>query len=118
MSRLREMLEEFHGHPNSIGHGGTNGQAIRHDLHEEEHKELMDELEAEEHDRAKIARELGDVIYVAFGTAWAFGIDMDAALEEIHRAAMDKMAAGLRRADGKIMKPPGFVPPDMTEAVL
>lgn len=30
---------------------------------------------------------------------------------------MDKMRAGLRRADGKIAKPPGFVPPDMTEAI-
>lgn len=59
---------------------------------------------------------MSDVIYVTYGSAWAFGIDLDAALREIHRAAMDKMNAGVRRADGKILKPPGFVPPDMTEA--
>ena len=31
---------------------------------------------------------------------------------------MDKMRAGIRRADGKIMKPPGFDPPDMAGALL
>lgn len=37
------------------------------------------------------------------------------AIEE--REAMSKMKANVRREDGKIVKHPGFVPPDMTEAV-
>lgn len=113
------MLAEFHEHPNALGEG-TNTQALRRTLHREEHLELMIELDMAgrgEPDVKQIARELADVVYVAYGSAWAFGIDLDAALAEVHRAAMDKMNAGVRREDGKILKPPGFVPLDMSEAV-
>lgn len=113
------MLDEFHSHPNSLAEG-TNTQALRLTLHEEEHEELVSELAYAAEGRAnlaQIARELADVVYVAYGSAWAFGIDLDAALAEGHRAAMDKMRAGLRREDGKILKPPGFVPPDMSLAI-
>lgn len=118
-SEAARALAEFHDHPNALGEG-TNTQALRRTLHEEEHGELMFELEAAGNGRgnlAQIAREIADVLYVTYGTAWAFGIDADAALAEVHRAAMSKMDAGVRREDGKIMKPPGFVPPDMTEAI-
>lgn len=114
MSDASDMLREFHEHPNADG--DTGSRALRLTLHEEEHKELEDEL-AEPYDRAKIARELADVVYVAYGTAWVFGIDLDAALAEIHRAAMSKLEANVRRADGKVMKPLGFVPPDMSVAL-
>lgn len=112
-----QLLREFHFHPNSLKHDATNGRELRSTLHEEEHKELMDELAAEDYDLHQIARELADVVYVAYGSALAFGIDLDVALREVHRANMDKMERGERRDDGKIIKPPGFVPPDMTEAV-
>lgn len=117
-SRAARALARFHRHPNALGEG-TNTQALRLTLHEEEHVELMWELQEAQRGRgdiAKIARELADVVYVAYGTAWAFGIDLDLALEEIHAAAMRKMDAGHRRADGKITKPPGFVAPDMAAA--
>lgn len=113
------MLEQFHRHPNALGEG-TNTQALRRTLHQEEHDELiyeLDEAAAGRADLGQIARELADVVYIAYGTALAFDIDLDAALREVHRAAMDKMDAGLRRADGKILKPPGFVAPDMTAAI-
>lgn len=115
MSAATRMLAAFHGHPNCLPE--TNHPGLRETLHQEEHDELMAELQAQPVDRAKLARELADVLYVAYGTAHVFGIDLDAALAEIHRAAMDKMRAGLRRADGKILKPPGFVPPDMAGAL-
>jgi predicted HAD superfamily Cof-like phosphohydrolase len=120
-------LAEFHEHPNALPET-TNTQALRRTLHEEEHDEMIEALIIAEHAGAStpeaqrialgmVARELADVVYVAYGTAWAFGIDLDAALAEIHRCAMVKMDAGLRREDGKILKPPGFVPPDMTAAI-
>jgi predicted HAD superfamily Cof-like phosphohydrolase len=124
-SFMARALAEFHEHPNALPET-TNTQALRRTLHVEEHEELMDALGeamsplAPGSDRiklAQVARELADVVYVAYGTAWAFGIDLDAALAEIHRCAMVKMAAGLRREDGKILKPPGFEPPDMTAAI-
>lgn len=115
MSRAAAALAEFHAHPNSILDDRTNGIPLRRVLLAEEYAELVEAME--EGDLAHIAREMGDVLYVLYGTALVYGIDLDAAFEEIHRAAMDKMEAGLRREDGKIIKPPGFVPPDMTEAI-
>lgn len=107
------MLAEFHSHPNCA----PEQTDLRRTLHREEHRELEAELEAEWPDRSKIARELADVVYVAYGTALVHRIDLGAALREIHRAAMTKLDANVRRADGKVLKPPGFVPPDMTRAL-
>ncbi len=105
-------LAAFHA---LVDHPATNALWLRRTLHDEEHAELVEALEA--NDPAQIARELADIVYVAFGTAHAAGIDLDAALAEVHRANMSKAREGLRRADGKIVKPPNFVAPDMTEAI-
>jgi NTP pyrophosphatase (non-canonical NTP hydrolase) len=162
VSAAAKMLAEWH---DFLGDQPGRGNALlRITLHEEEHEELLDELSSkrlgidvrepkrdEEVDRAKLARELADVVYVAFGTAHAFAIDLDVALAEIHRAAMSKLhprctdchgvgsedadleacvpawicatchgtgnGPPVMRADGKILKPPSFVPPDMSGAV-
>jgi Uncharacterized protein conserved in bacteria len=115
-SPVAVMLDEFH---RALGdEPGRGNSPLRITLHAEEHAELIEAL-AEE-DREHIARELADVVYVAYGTAHAFDINLDAALAEIHRASMSKLVgAGLPlvRDDGKILKPPGFVPPDMTAAL-
>lgn len=114
-SFMTRALRDFHEHPNALIATGTNSHAIRQTLHEEEHEELMEAID--EGDRAHIARELADVVYICFGTAYAWGIDLDQAFAEVARANWDKMTAGLRRADGKILKPPGFVEPSMTRAL-
>lgn len=106
------LLAEFHA---AVSHPDTDACWLRTTLHEEEHAELIEALQ--EGDRLHIARELADVVYVAYGTALAYGIDLDAALAEVHRANMHKARAGIRRPDGKVIKPPDFVPPDMTKAV-
>jgi NTP pyrophosphatase (non-canonical NTP hydrolase) len=115
MSEFADALREFHEHPNALVASGTNSHAIRWTLHEEEHEELMDALVTENPEL--IARELADLVYICFGTAYAWNIDLDEAFREVARANMQKMEAGIRREDGKIMKPPGFVPPDMSTAV-
>jgi predicted HAD superfamily Cof-like phosphohydrolase len=114
-SYFAAALAEFHGHPNSILDDRTNGIPLRRTLIEEEAAELLEAID--EGDVEHIAREMADVLYVVWGTALVYGIDLDAAFREVHRAAMDKMRAGLRREDGKILKPPGFRPPDMTAAI-
>lgn len=107
------MLSEWHDDVRGIGNA-----SLRLTLHEEEHEELLDELSDKrlsgvrvpkangDVDRAKLARELADVVYITYGTAHAFAIDLDAALREIHRAAMRKLdsATMLVREDGKILK--------------
>lgn len=117
-------LREFH---EAVSHPDTDSLWLRPTLHEEEHRELLEALadpnlrglcESCRVDALKaVARELADVLYIAYGTAHVAGIDLDAAFAEVHRANMEKARHGVRREDGKVMKPPGFIPPDMTAAV-
>lgn len=115
MSAFTEALIEFRDHRNSLYTDQATGVPLRRTLLVEETQELLEAMD--EGDRAHIAREMADVLYVVFGTADLYGIDLDLAFAEVHRAAMDKMEGGLRREDGKILKHPGFRPPDMTAAL-
>ncbi|CAL9579820.1 MazG nucleotide pyrophosphohydrolase domain-containing protein [Streptomyces sp. enrichment culture] len=68
----------------------------------------------------KLAHELADVVYVAYGTALVHGIDLDAVIAEIHRSNMTKLGPDgqvARRADGKVLKGEHYEAPDVA-AVL
>ena len=70
----------------------------------------------DEGDLLAIARELADVIYVTYGTAVTYGIDLDAAVVEIHRANMSKLdekGDPIVREDGKVLKGPNYEPPNL-----
>lgn len=67
-------------------------------------------------DRYAIAHELADLVYVAFFAAEFYGIDLEVAFREIHRANMSKLDADgqpILREDGKILKGPNYSPPDI-----
>ncbi|MFE7894326.1 MULTISPECIES: pyrophosphohydrolase domain-containing protein [unclassified Streptomyces] len=64
----------------------------------------------------RLAHELADVVYVAYGTALVHGIDLDAVLAEIHRSNMTKIGPDgqvARRADGKVLKGDHYEAPDV-----
>ncbi|MFD7817858.1 MazG nucleotide pyrophosphohydrolase domain-containing protein [Streptomyces sp. NPDC059785] len=64
----------------------------------------------------RLAHELADVVYVAYGTALVHGIDLDAVIAEIHRANMTKVGPDgsvARRADGKVLKGDHYRAPDV-----
>jgi predicted HAD superfamily Cof-like phosphohydrolase len=68
----------------------------------------------------RLAHELADVVYVAYGTALVHGIDLDEVIAEVHRSNMTKIGpAGeiVRRADGKVLKGEHYEVPDVS-AVL
>jgi len=60
---------------------------------------------------------LADLIYVCVGAALSFGIPLDRVWAEVQRANMAK-SGGPRRGDGKILKPEGWVPPRIQQAVF
>ncbi|MGW2428154.1 pyrophosphohydrolase domain-containing protein [Streptomyces sp. NPDC001640] len=65
----------------------------------------------------RLAHELADLVYVAYGTALVHGIDLDAVIAEIHRANMTKIGPNgtvSRRADGKVLKGDHYRAPDVT----
>jgi len=66
-------------------------------------------------DLENIAKELADIIYIVCGTAASYGIPLDRVFDEVHKSNMAKLVDGkpVRRADGKILKPDGWKPPNI-----
>ena len=66
-------------------------------------------------DLENIAKELADIIYIVCGTAASYGIALDRVFDEVHKSNMAKLVDGkpVRRADGKILKPDGWRPPNI-----
>lgn len=157
--RLREFHDAFDVEPNV-------DQRIH--LHAEEAQELSQALAAlAAFERGTsivptrrallpaIARELADVMVVAYGTADVLGIDLDAAFDAVMDANMAKLPVceschggelapegylasdgvvrtrtptcptcngtgkgkPIKRDDGKVLKSPGWTPPDMSGAI-
>lgn len=68
----------------------------------------------------RLAHELADVVYVAYGTALVHGIDLDQVIAEIHRANMSKLGPDgqvARRADGKVLKGEHYRAPDVSSVL-
>jgi predicted HAD superfamily Cof-like phosphohydrolase len=64
-----------------------------------------------------LADGLGDVDYIVEGTRLEFGIDGEPIADAIHASNMAKVGPDgwiVRRADGKVLKPEGWKPPDIT----
>lgn len=87
---------------------------MRRDILSEEFSEY---LQAEkDDDLIEIADALADIIYVALGTAVAYGIPMDRVFDEVHRSNMSKLDRDgnvVRRDDGKILKSCEWSPPQI-----
>lgn len=82
-------------------------RSLRVRLIQEEFGELQEALG--QRDAAAVAKELADLLYVVYGTAVSFGIDMEPVFREVHRSNMSKIG-GHKRADGKWVKPPTYSP--------
>ena len=112
MTDEQSMVEEFHrqfdiliqSRP-AIPEGSTKELRVR--LMQEEFDELKEALGQES--LAEIAKELADLLYVAYGTAVSYGIDMEPVFQEVHRSNMSKVG-GYKRDDGKWVKPPTYSP--------
>ena len=123
-SRAAAQVAEFHlAYDLPLRHVPTDvvdgGQVLlRQALIEEEVSELR--AAADAGDLVGVADALADIVYVAYGTAHVYGIDLDAVLDEVHSSNMTKLGADgrpVRRADGKVLKGPDYRPPDIA-AVL
>lgn len=91
---------------------------LRNKLMTDEVEELLDAVE--HRDIEAIADALGDIVYVAYGTALTYGIDLDAVFREIHRANLSKLGADGRplvREDGKVRRSDRYVPPNIAAAL-
>lgn len=126
MENQLKMVDEFH-QAFSIPrrdqpHGKLNPDEfeLRFNLMVEENLEYLDACREE--NIVKIADALGDQLYVLLGTILTHGLQHKIAevFSEIHRSNMSKLGPDgrpLYREDGKILKSPAFVRPDL-KAIL
>jgi len=86
---------------------------VRQRLLEEETGEVARAIANQ--DLANLAQELADVVYVAYGTALTYGIDLDKVLAEVHRANMAKLGPDGKPTviNGRVVKPTGWQRPDV-----
>lgn len=84
-------------------------------IHEEVVEELLPALE-ENKDLVKIADGIVDSIVVLLGAAVHYGIDVRPIWDEIQKTNLAKKG-GEKRADGKILKPIGWTPPDIKSII-
>jgi len=82
-------------------------QQLRVRLIQEEFDELKESMATG--NLASVAKEMADLLYVVYGTAVSYGIDMEPVFQEVHRSNLSKVG-GYKRADGKWMKPPTYSP--------
>ena len=83
-------------------------------------KEELGELEeaGRLQDMTMIADALADLLYVVYGTAVSYGIDIEPVFQEVRRSNMSKGDPEIVRAsNGKILKSRNWTPPDL-ESIL
>ncbi len=69
--------------------------------------------EGETPDLTRIADGAVDQLYVSIGSCCAFGLNLERIWTLVQAANMAKFGPGsFKRPDGKVMKPPGWLPPD------
>lgn len=112
MTDEQSMVEEFHRKFDILVHASPaipNGSTkeLRMRLIQEEFDELKEALADD--DLVAVAKELADLLYVVYGTAVSYGIDMEPVFQEVHRSNLSKVG-GFKRADGKWVKPPTYSP--------
>ena len=79
-------------------------------------KDKLGNLLSESEQIIAVADALADLTYVINGAAVTWGIDLDAVFKTVHESNMTK-SVSQKRADGKVIKGPDYVPPDIAGAL-
>lgn len=118
-SRIACFIEDFHQAFALPIDASRTDKLLRHraDLIAEEANEAIEALGGGTPE--EIAKELADVILVVYGCAVALGIDLELAIEKVHASNMTKLVDGkpLMREDGKVLKGPNYIAPDMSDCI-
>lgn len=115
MNRQQSMVRHFHekfGATVQIGSQGISRPELRANLILEEAVETGSAILRG--DLPGAIDGICDLLYVCYGAALEFGVDLDVYFREVHHSNMKKVGGGTR-GDGKVMKPEGWVPPRIAE---
>ena len=69
----------------------------------------------EDDNRESILDACIDLVYVAIGTAYLHGFDLEEAWKRVQKANMSKIRQKTERSDWDIVKPPGWKAPDLKD---
>lgn len=119
-----QMVKEFHqvyGLKDLESPGFPDDDIIdlRFKLIDEEYDEFEEAVE--DGVIEEVAKELADLLYVCYGTACAYGIDIDAVFAEVHKSNMSKLdddGKPVRRDDGKVLKSKNYSPPNIKKVLF
>ena len=129
---LKEVTEfhEIFGHPVNVV-PTFELLELRHNLISEEAKETAEELailatqikydadaDAIVKTKARLTKELADILYVVYGTAVALGLPLEEGFKEVHRSNLSKLDADgkpILREDGKVLKGPNYTEANMDQ---
>jgi predicted HAD superfamily Cof-like phosphohydrolase len=119
MDEAQEMVAAFHRLFDIVTNQAPTTvdertKTLRVRLIQEEFDELKEAMAHD--DLPAVAKELADLLYVVYGTAVSYGIDMDPVFREVHRSNMTKVG-GYKREDGKWVKPATYSPARVQEIV-
>ena len=111
------LVKEFHNTSNlpirkEPTLASVEEQELRVGLIEEELEELKKGIEEE--DIVEVADALADLLYVVYGAALTFGINIDQCFWEVHRSNMTKFGPNgevYYNELGKVIKGPDYEPP-------
>ena len=90
----------------------------------EESKEFLDAADEvfadpeNQETRNELLKELSDLVFVCFQFATAFNLDLEKAMELVYQSnisKLDEQGNPIYRADGKVLKGPNYVPPNLAE---
>lgn len=122
MSNMYQDVKEFQiAVGQNVGHTSDfpdeNERVLRRRLLKEEVDEYFDGEDKD--DLENVAKELADIIYIVCGTAASYGIPLDKVFDEVHKSNLSKLVDGkvLRREDGKILKGPNYIPPNIKKVL-
>lgn len=96
----------------------TDTHELRKTLIHEEYEEVMEAMD--DLDLENMAKEFVDLLYVVYGAALCYGLDLDKCFEEVHRSNMSKLGVDgkpIYRQDGKVLKGPSYFKADMKKAL-
>lgn len=128
---IQEMVLEFHRVFNcTVDSRDIDTVEHRLELVREEYSELWEEFdnlistwswnEWSKDDFENFTKEMADLVYVLYGTAIALGIDLDKAVELVHKSNMTKVFDDGRpryKENGKVIKGPNYEKPDLRSVV-
>lgn len=117
--KIQNLVEEFHRKfdltvNNRPSWPSDDDAQLRSKLIEEEFEELKAALS--EKNIVEVADALGDLVYVIYGAAATFGIDLDLIVDEIHRSNMSKVwpdGSVQKNEYGKVVKPSSYSPAEL-----